>query len=67
LVGRELARQKFGVELLAVEEDFEGAARRLDELDFAVIKGVLEFSGQTGRLGQVVSGRAVLDAILHRN
>ena len=45
--------------------DLERATLRLDELDLGAGERLLELGGQTGRLGEVVSLHAVLDADLH--
>jgi hypothetical protein len=55
------------VELLALDDDVEDAVVALDELDLDVLLAEprLELGDQTGRLGLVVSTRAVGDLDLH--
>ena len=65
LVGRKALLLVLGVDQPPVGGDLEGASRALDELDRAALEGLLEFGGQTGRLGGVVSLGAVFDAELH--
>ena len=52
-------------QLAAVEADLKRPAAALHQLDLELSIQVLEFSGQTGRLGVVVSSRAVLDEQFH--
>jgi len=66
LVGREALERELREDEPAVDRDLEGAAFRRDALDFGTRERGLEFSGQTDRLGQVVSLDAVLDRDLHR-
>jgi hypothetical protein len=67
LVRRETAERQLREDLLAVERDLERALVALDELGVDLVVGQrgLQLGDQTGRLGQVVSGHAVLDADLH--
>jgi hypothetical protein len=67
LIGREAALLELRENLVAVLEDLEGPCGTGFELDFDgfVLECLLDFGGQTGRLGQVVSAQAVFDADLH--
>jgi hypothetical protein len=65
LVGGEALRGELRVHGLAVDVDLERPALGLDELDLGPGEGLLQLGGQTGRLGEVVSLHAVLDADLH--
>lgn len=65
LVGGKAAELELREDKLAVEAHLEGASAGLHELDLGLGNGLLQFSGQTGRLRGVVSLNAIFDADLH--
>jgi hypothetical protein len=67
LVGREALEGQLGEHGSPVDKDLEGprsSGLQLHVNGF-VLKRLLDFGGQTGRLGQVVSALAVVDADVH--
>ena len=65
LIGREALQRRLGEQQLPVHRDLESSAAALDEGHAGAVEGAGEFSGQTGRLGCVVSLGAILDRNVH--
>ena len=65
LVGGKAIEAQLREDELAVDRDLETAARALHQLHLEAGDHFLQFGGQTGRLGQVVSHAAVLDSGVH--
>jgi hypothetical protein len=65
LVGRKAAQVLLREDLASVEADLENAASGGLEFDIQLGMQVFQLSGQTDRLGVVVSSGAVFDAQLH--
>ncbi|MFT5151237.1 MAG: hypothetical protein ACI841_001224, partial [Planctomycetota bacterium] len=65
MVGREAVQVQLREDLLAVDGNLEGSPTGFDEFTFGVRENSFQFRGQTGRLGTVVSHRAVFDRDLH--
>jgi hypothetical protein len=67
LVLGESSRGELRIDNIVAQGDLKCTAGTRYKLDFGALKGGFQFSGQTGRLGQVVSARAVFDAELHKD
>ena len=65
MVGGETIRLQLREDGLSVDGHLKGAATALHGFDLRVGEGLLDFGGQTGRLREVVSLGAVLDANFH--
>ena len=65
LVGGEAVELQFRKYLGAIDTDLEGTTLALDQFGLDIGEGLTQFGGQTGRLGRVVSHRAVLDRDFH--